>query len=161
MWSTNCLVACNSSVWYAFKFPQSSSPWLGIHMGWLQCQGGWWISRGRKHLWLECGLGPLFSGSLVPVLPLEIERTLTVKHSSICWMFCVLFNSKHDCIFIHCGINKCWTKNKGEYNPINTTTVGMVNVCWVSMWRLWLFFLRMVSSHLPHPHLHVSSNEMQ
>lgn len=26
MWSTNCLVACDGSVWYAFKFPQSSSP---------------------------------------------------------------------------------------------------------------------------------------
>lgn len=45
---------------------------------------------------------------------LEALGTLTVKHLSINWMFCVLFISKSDCILIHCGIAKCRTKNKDD-----------------------------------------------
>lgn len=59
-------------------------------------------NQDRRHL-LECG-SALFSRLLLPVL--EDGRTLTVKHSSIRWMFCMLFISKHGCILIHCGINK-------------------------------------------------------
>lgn len=71
------------------------------------------IQETRKHACEVIGTWPQSSlcdaavaGTFEHVLPLEVVRTLTVKHSSIRWMFCVLFISKSDCILIHCGIIK-------------------------------------------------------
>lgn len=109
-----CIVACDTvqSGMHSNTL-KSSSPCLGVHTRWLNVRVT--IQETRKHscMWLERGLSPrcvicdaATVGTFVHVLPLEVVRTLTVKHSSIRWMFCVLFISKSDCILIHCGINK-------------------------------------------------------
>lgn len=102
----------HSSFWDASKHTQSSFPLS--REGW----GGAVHETRRSKGASENPTGPTASVLAVRHLrrgdgrprvcarPLEVVRTLTVKHPSIRWMFSVLFISKSDCILINCGINK-------------------------------------------------------